>query len=140
ADDRLLFFYSGASTKHGSKQRHRRAIGVASLRLDGWVSLEAGRIEGQIVTTVLPLNRPMQLEVNVSCPSGYFCAEVLHAEGTPMQGYGSDLGRLEVVDVLRHRMSWGNRTVISPAADGLCRLRFTLFQGSLFSYRWSRAT
>jgi len=138
-DKRLLFFYSGASTKHGSKERHRRAIGVASLRLDGWVSLEAGRMEGEVVTTVLPLNHPMQLEVNVSCPTGYFCAEVLHSDGTPMDGYEPDLGRLEAVDVLRHRMSWGNRTVVNPVASGLCRLRFRLFQGSLFSYRWIKA-
>jgi hypothetical protein len=138
ADNRLIFFYTGGSTKHGSKKRHRRAIGIASLRRDGWVSLEAGRTEGQVVTTVLPLSCPMQLEVNVSCPTGYCCAEVLYADGTPMEEYSSDPGRLEAVDVIRHRISWEGRTTVSSSADGLCRLRFTLFQGSLFSYRWSK--
>ncbi len=34
-DDRLLMFYIGAGTKHGSGARHRRAIGMATLRRDG---------------------------------------------------------------------------------------------------------
>ena len=139
AGDRLLSFYVGAATKHGSGLGHRRAIGLASLRRDGWVSLEAGRAEGQVVTTTLPLERRMQLEANVSCPTGYFAAELLHADGTPIEGYGPEAGRLEAVDDIRHRMAWGDRTSVAPAADGLCRLRFTLYQGSLFSYRWSPA-
>lgn len=137
--DRLLFLYIGAATKHGSGLRHHRAIGTASLRRDGWVSLEAGRVEGQVVTTTLPLDRPMQLEANVSCPTGYFAAEVLHADGTPIEGYGPDKGRVEAVDATRHRATWGDRAAVAPAADGLCRLRLSLYQGSLFSYRWCAA-
>ena len=104
SDDRLLMFYIGASTKHGSGARHRRAIGMATLRRDGWVSLEAGRIEGQVVTIELPLEQPMQLEVNVACSTGYFCAEVLHPDGTPMKGYGADASRLESADVIAQRV------------------------------------
>ncbi|MCK5120069.1 MAG: hypothetical protein KAR36_03050 [Candidatus Latescibacteria bacterium] len=55
-----------------------------------------------------------------------------------MEGYGTESGRLEALDVIRHRMSWEGRTTVRSAADGLCRLRFTLYQGSLFSYRWSK--
>ena len=55
-----------------------------------------------------------------------------------MEGYGGDSGRMETVDVIRHRLSWEGRTTVHPVSDGLCRLRFTLFQGSLFSYRWSK--
>ena len=139
-DDRLLFFYSGTSTKHGSGARHRRAIGMASLRKDGWVSLEAGRIEGQVVTTTLPLEHPMQLEVNVSCPTGYFASEVLYPDGRPMEGYGPEASRLEAVDMVRYRVKWNDRLAVNPVPGDLCRLRFTLFQGSFFSYRWSKAT
>ncbi len=140
ANNRLLFFYNGASTKHGSEKTNRRTIGMASLRKDGWVSLEAGRTEGQVMTTELPLDSPRQLEVNVSCPSGYFSAEVLHSDGKPIEKYEQDKNYLEKVDMVRHRVKWKNSTTVAPTSEGLCRLRFTLYQGSFFSYRWSKVS
>ncbi len=95
--------------------------------------------EGQVVTTELPLAQPMQLEVNVSCPTGYFAAEILRADGSPVEAYGRDAGRIESADAVRHRMSWGERDTVAPVPGGECRLRFSLYQGSFFSYRWSKA-
>ncbi len=80
--DRLLVFYRGVSTKHASGQRSREAIGLATIRRDGWVSLETGHIrEGQLVTHELPLRKTMILELNVNCYSGYIAVDVLGPEG-----------------------------------------------------------
>ncbi len=57
----------------------RRGIGLASTRRDGWVSLEAGRTEGRLVTMALPLEKPMALEVNANVYSGYLAVDVLSA-------------------------------------------------------------
>jgi len=142
--DRLVFFYSGAGTKHGSKARHKRGIGMASLRLDGFVSLESGRKPGVAVTAPLPLTEPMQLEVNANCYSGYVKVDVLSAQdgiqNTPIEGYDSDKAKLEQVDGVRLPVRWGEKTVVEPVAGGRCHLRFTMEQASLFAYRWAPAS
>ena len=141
--DRLWVFYSGAGTKHGSKERHHRAVGLASIRKDGWVSLESGRTEGILITTCLPLSKPMKLEVNANCRTGYLAAEVLSAEegkqSEALAGYEGSSGRIEYVDSVRHRITWGERNAIEPIPAGACYLRFTTQQSSFFSYRWSEA-
>jgi hypothetical protein len=139
--DRLLVPYTGASTKHGSKERHRRGIGLASLRPDGWVSLEAGRTEGLLVTTALPLEKPMCLEVNANVYSGYLTAEVISAgperAHQPLAGYEAEKSRINQIDSVRQRITWGERKVVEPVDSGRCHLRLRLYQGSLFSYRWA---
>ena len=45
--------------------------------------------------------------------------------------------RIEYVDSVCQRMVFDGREVLAPTAAGSCFLRFTLYQGSLFSYRWS---
>ena len=139
--DRLLIPYSGAATKHASKARHKRAIGLASIRRDGWVSLEAGRTEGFVVTKALPLDRPTALEVNANLHSGWLRADVLPAApGTATEADATAApltSRIEYVDSVRKRMVFDGREVLEPTATGSCFLRFTLYQGSLFSYRWS---
>ena len=141
--DRLLIFYSGADTKHASKARHRRAIGLASIRRDGWVSLEAGRTEGVLVTTPLPLGRPMKLELNVNCYSGRISVEVIPAAGggetDPLPGCEGSASAAEGIDQVSHRVCWGERSVVAPIEAGRCHLRFCLKQASLFSYRWAEA-
>ena len=141
--DRLSILYTGAGTKHGSGARHRRGIGLASLRRDGWVSLEAGREEGVAVTALLPLERPMRLELNVNAYSGYAEVAVLSAEDgretEPLAGYEAEAGVAEGIDDVRHPLRWGERQVVEPVPGGRCRLRFALKQASFFGYRWSAA-
>ncbi|MBN1555342.1 MAG: hypothetical protein JXA11_11395 [Phycisphaerae bacterium] len=141
--DRLRVFYSGASTKHGSHSRHRRAIGLASMRREGWISLEAGRAEGVLVTNPLPLRKPMKLEVNVNCLTGFIKAEVIEAKGNcpnePIPGHDGDASYVEFADAVRLPIRWGEKTVVEPVTAGACHLRFTMKQASLFSYRWTEA-
>lgn len=142
--DRMVLFYSGAGTKHGSKRRHKRGIGMASLRLDGFVSMESGRRPGIVVTTPQPLEQPMQLEVNANCYSGYVKVDVLSTEdglqNTPREGYSSEDGVLEQVDGVRLMVRWGDKAVVQPVEGGRCYLRFTMEQASLFAYRWAPAS
>jgi len=141
--DRYRIYYSGTSTKHGSGKRHRRGIGLATIRKDGWVSLEAGRVEGKLITTPLPLNKPMVLELNANCFSGYITCEIVRVlpdgkwEAVP--GYDGEAGRIEQVDGTRIRVRWKDRDVVQPVEGSQCYIRFTSKQSSLFSYRWSPA-
>lgn len=138
--DRLLILYSGASTKHGSKDRHRRSIGLATLRRDGWVSLEAGRTEGVMVTAPLPLERPMFLEINADCGTGYISTAVLCAEdgreSEVLPGYDAAGSMVEAVDAVRCPVRWGERRVVDPVPSGRCYLRFAMKQASFYGYRW----
>ena len=138
--DRLLIFYTGASTKHGSKEKGRRSLGLASLRKDGWVSLEAGRTEGIVVTEPLPLEEPMQLEINVDCFNGHISTEVLSMyEAQVLGGYKAEASRVERIDTTRHPVRWGEKFVVDPVESGRCYLRFAMTQASFFSYRWRPA-
>lgn len=57
----------------------------------------------------------------------------------PVPGYDAAASRVEGQDTVCHRVGWGERSCVEPLASGACHLRFTLFQGSLFSYRWRPA-
>jgi len=137
--DRLRFWYNGASTKHGSGNAHIRSIGVASLRLDGFVAMEAGRRDGELVTTDLSADCFKKLEVNVSFPTGRFSAEILDREGKVLTGFSTDDCRVDGTDGTRLAVRWGEKATVPPSPEGIVRLRFKLYQGSLFGYRWSDA-
>lgn len=140
AGDRLLVPYTGGSTKHASGKAHKKAIGLASIRRDGWVSLEAGRAtEGVLLTNPLPLTEPMKLELNVNVYSGYVAVDVLTPGGKPVEGYAAQASKVERIDAVRHRVTWGDRRTVRPIEGGSCLLRLTMKQGSLFSFRWSKA-
>ena len=140
--ERMMIHYLGANGKHGGGAG-TQSMGLSTLRRDGWVSLEAGRPEGVLVTRELPLTKPMKLELNVHCLGGHVAAEVLSTmpgrEFEAVPGYGADASRAEMIDDVRHRARWGDRSVVQPLEGGRCHLRLFLRQGSLFSFRWSRA-
>jgi len=137
--DRLRFWYNGASTKHGSGDAHIRSIGIASLRLDGFVAMEAGRRKGELVTTDLPADCSKKLEVNVSFSTGRFSAEILGREGKVLTGFSTDDCRVDGTDGTRLAVRWGEKATVPASPDGIVKLRFKLYQGSLFGYRWSNA-
>ena len=145
ARDRLLVPYVAAGTKHGSGKRHKRGMGMASIRKDGWVSLEAGRAAGTLVTKPLPLEKPMKLELNVDCRSGHIAAEIIPLDEERgnffdvAPGYEADASRVEFVDSIRQQVTWNEKKVVAPRKEKRCAIRITMRQGSLFSFRWSEA-
>ena len=94
------------------------------------------------MTAPLPLDRPLQLELNANCHSGWIACEVLPPgdwEFDPIAGCDADASRTEHADFVRRRVTWSARDTVAPVPAGRCRLRITLRQGSLFSYRWRPA-
>ena len=45
--------------------------------------------------------------------------------------------RIEYVDSVKQRMVFDGKDMLEPVAAGSCFLRFTMYQGSLFAYRWT---
>ena len=82
----------------------------------------------------------MRLEVNVDCRSGYLGVDLIPAApGSDTEaGEGDRIqARLEHLDVIDHPVSWPHGDVIAPVTSGKCFLKFTMTQGSLFSFRWA---
>ena len=81
-EDRILIYYAGSLAKHGEggPKRIGMDIGLATLRRDGWVSLDAGSTPGSLVTK--PFIHPgTDLHVNAETHDGTISAEYIPAEG-----------------------------------------------------------
>ncbi len=74
-DDRVLFYYAGSAAEHGRGDELKLGkasgmdIGVATLRRDGWVSLNAGDKPGTLVTKPFALPKG-KLHLNVDAGGG----------------------------------------------------------------------
>jgi len=66
-------------------RRVQRAIGLATLRRDGFVSLRSGNTRGTLVTRVLR-NSGSRLEVNADI-QGDLTVEIQEPTGAPIQGF-----------------------------------------------------
>jgi HEAT repeat protein len=143
-DDQIVLYYSAAPHGHEPKGAHsdstgnrayRSAIGRATLRLDGFVSLHAGGREAVITT------RPMafqgaSLEVNAACPKGSLSAELLDRNGKIISGFERSRSLQFQGDQIRHKMQWSNSTPLGDLAGQSVRIRFHLRNGDLYSFRF----
>jgi hypothetical protein len=133
--DELWIFYR--STRMGKDrsflQSHR--IGLATLRLDGFVSLDAADQPGTVTTVPLVYDGDV-LTVNADiAKGGYLKAELLDTEGNVLDGYSlSDCNKV-TGDELAARITWKkHKTLARNAKQGL-RLRFELKNARLYSFR-----
>lgn len=99
--DPIMLYYSGISTRHDDMRYREWSIGVATLRQDGFASLDAGPFIGELVT------RPMlaagnQLVVNLSCRHGAFKLRVIDADTGELLGSAKPIeGRDEIADTVK---------------------------------------
>jgi hypothetical protein len=139
----IKLFYGGGNRTHGFGRsyhatRGRAAerssgTGLATLRKDGFASLDAG-VETGSVTTVPLAGASGRLRVNYrAAPGGWIKVELLDAEGAPIEGYGRDqcltLAGNEVCAAVR----WKYREQL-PECNRTLRLRFLIHNASLFSF------
>ncbi len=137
-DGKIWIYYCGYSTDHAGRQvgdgRPKNGIGLAHLRVDGFVSADAGKEGGTLLT------RPMicagsSLHINATAPKGRIRAEVLDSESRPIQGFEMDSSVPFWGDSLDAPLRWKSNEAKLPKCKPV-RVRFHLANAELYSFWW----
>ena len=115
-------------------------VGLARLRLDGWVSMDAGPDGGTLTTKPIVFeDNGKTLVINArALKGGSIVVEILDEAGKTLPGYGKDDCYAFQHDALRHTVVWGARSDVSQLAGKPIRLRFHLQSARLYSFVFSR--
>lgn len=123
----LWFYYSGLRSRGPGYKNIGGAICLAVLRRDGFVSLDAAETEGSVQTK--PFTVPGgQLHVNVDVPAGKLIVAALDTDGKVVSRSVPTSG-----DQPNAEVQWETGD-IGALQGKIASLRFTLSQGSLYSY------
>jgi hypothetical protein len=126
--DKLYFYVSGRAGEKGTGAEGARVTGLATLRRDGFASIEAGETESMLLT------RPLRFSgkhffINVDAPAGSLRVEVLGennevmAQSQPCSGDKTSL-----------RVEWKDMKDLSSLAQRTVRFRFHMKQGKLYAF------
>ena len=132
--DELWFYYRG-SMIDGPKSVWTHGLGLATLRRDGFASLEAGADEGMLITRPLVFDGEGRLFVNAEVAhGGCVRAAVLTEEGDEIDGFGRDDCRPVEEDATRSRLGWGRHETLAELKDRYIRLAFHLENAGLYAF------
>ena len=133
-DDELWIYYRSVNRQPDEgTPLVGHAIGLATLRRDGFVSLNAGDTPGIIVTR--PLTLPGHaLFVNAEVgDGGYVKAEVMKPDETPLDGFTLADSRPLTENTTKGRLTWQTTDEVHIAPGQHLRLRFQLQNAKLYS-------
>jgi hypothetical protein len=134
--DELYFYYGGWSGKSpaaGSHMYSGGGVGVGLLRRDGFVSMDAERRTGTLVTRPITF-RGKHLLVNVHAPNGELRAELLDEGGKVIEPFSTGNCRPIHGDSTRQPVAWKAEGDLAAVGGRPVRLKFTLTKGSLYSF------
>ena len=135
-DGTLYMWYTGSRQAHGTHDRFVSAIGMATLRKDGFVALRCGIRGGDLMTEPVEVTGP-RLSVNAICLFGRVQIRVIDDVSVP-EGYDfADCNALERRDDTDCPITWGEgKRDLSPFVGKKVRLHIQADNAtSLFSYR-----
>ena len=132
--DKLYFYYGGFDRVHDDYAGIKGAIGLATLRLDGFCSMHAGDAEGSLISRREVFGTP-RITVNAKCaPGGYVVAELLSRDNKVLTGFS----RADCVpfknDSVRGVITWRAEEFSSAQAEADKKIRFILKNADLYSY------
>ncbi len=144
--DKLYIYYRGTPRRHNKvvgefepridldQRRDYMAIGLATLRLDGFVSIAASYDGGAITTRPLELDGDT-LVANATSDYGELRVEVLDESGKPVPHYTEQDCVPVVADDVAAIAEWRDRRSLAELQGRPVRLRFVLRNARLYSYR-----
>jgi hypothetical protein len=146
--DQLYFYHSGCrgdmdgalrpnGSINGGSMYDSNAIGISTLRRDGFASLDAGASTGTITTRPVVFSGS-RLFVNVDCPHGELKAEMLNEAGTPIEPFTLANCQPICADKTCAPVVWKGATELTSLAHQPVRIRFTLKRGSFYAFWVSR--
>jgi len=130
--DQLYFYYSGRARKD-SRWQNDCSTGMATLRRDGFASMDAGQEEGTLTTRPVRF-RGNHLMVNVDAAQGELAAEILDQDGRVVEPF-SRANCLSIrTNATLTPVKWKGADDLSAVAGKPVRLRFYLRNGSLYAF------
>ena len=110
-------------------------IGLAKLRLDGFVSVQAGKPGGNLTTRSFTFTGD-ELVVNADSENGRLLVEVLDPAGNPVHRYTREDCDPLREDALRQTVTWNGSSAVTSLAGKPIRLRFHVEEASLYSFEF----
>jgi len=129
--DRLYFYMSGRSA--GPYVPGTDATGLATLRRDGFISMDADRGRGSLTTRPVRFSGK-HLFVNVNSAEGELGVEVLDQGGRAIAPFTLDNCLPIRVDNTLQIVAWRGATDLGSLAGTPVKFRFHLRDGSLYSF------
>lgn len=131
--DTMRLYYGGFDDTHAQENSWHAKIGLATLRKDGFASLDAGTTTGTVLTKrLVGLEGP--LHVNYRASGGWLKAEVLDEFGQVIAGYDQNACQPLQGDSIDQVVTWTGHSTL-PAGPGPLRLRFILRNAGLYSFQ-----
>ncbi len=133
--DRLWFYYSGIRHRWQPPKADpdRAAICLATLRRDGFVSLDAGESEGALTTAPFCWEGE-RLYLNAEAENGEIRCELLDKTGQPLPGYGREDSIPLNKDSVYLPVAWRDRKSMPSWTENPIQLRIWLREARLYSY------
>lgn len=133
--DELWFYYTGLKHRYPPPHppRDMSAICLATLRRDGFLSLDADQ-EGGVVTTHPFRWEGERLFLNGDATRGEIACELLDAAERPLPGYERSACIPLAADAVRWAVAWQGQDRLPAATVGPIRLRLHVRQAHLYSY------
>ena len=143
-NDRIHFFYAGSDAKHWwtwtgdppkkdpNAKPPKKGVGLATLRRDGFISIDAGQDGGTMTT------RPFvflgdTLVLNADASRGSISVEAIDIDGKPIEDFGVDTSVKLTTDNIRHRLEWKGHEDLHQLQGRSIRLRLHLRRARVFS-------
>jgi len=132
--DELWFYYSGWDQVHEDYKGLRAAVGLATLRLDGFCSMQAGEEEGWLISRREVFNTPKVI-INAQCaPGGYVVAEILDRNNNVIRGFEKNYCIPFTGDSVRAELTWKTPQFPDALKDRDKKIKFYLKDADLYSY------
>lgn len=132
--DELWFYYTGWDQVHEDYTGISSAVGLATLRLDGFCSMHADDSEGRLISRREVFNTP-KVTINARCaPGGYVTAEILDRNNNVIPGFGKLYCKPFTGDSVRGELSWKTREFPPELMDKDKKIRFYIRNADLYSY------
>ena len=133
--DEIWIYYTGLSNRHWASYHGdtpRSGIGLATLRLDGFVSIDAA--SSGTMTTKKFVFIGDTLEVNANAKGGSIVVEALDSKGKVIEGFSKKDSMPITTDGIRHVLKWKGKTDCHLIQARPIRLRFHMKKAKLYSF------
>jgi hypothetical protein len=136
-EDEIRYYFAAGNMKHDTdwelKPNQTAGIGVATLKPDRFISLDAGAKEAELLTFWFSLAGP-EIYINADIRrDGQVVVELLTQEGKAIKGFSASDCVPVQGDSLAHRVQWKGQPDVSPWVGKLVRLRVRAQRASLYS-------